>query len=753
MALGDGIRRDIQLVSQVERDRFIAAILTLDTARFYPDGVSYWDKQEDIHKNAHAAGADVHSGFAFLGWHRELVNRFEGLLREVDPELSLHYWDWTVDPTSTAGGRANLFTPQFMGNAHGDAGPPLQDFESTEGGGHTHIWRNLLGGAPGITSDHDLIHASDGAMQNDQYTQFLNAMQGAHGYAHSAYIRGTIAQPHFSFHDPFVFLLHSNVDRLWAMWQTQIGQEWRLDPNQTYGTPGADPTSSLYTEVQPWAGDDGTGFPPLRPWAPPENQQVHKTYKDITIVAPACYDTLPVNVQVVDVENPGNVIRFNDVPQGETTIRAAVFRIYSCVPVTLHVTTPPGAPYTVLTPGGTVTAGHGPELFQEVRIWFSFTGGAPGPAPAASAVIHCNETGHDYNFTFQGNAIARPTVATMLVLDQSGSMAWPAGSTGRTRIEVLHDAAAQFVQLVPAGDAVGMVRFDNAAFPGIAVQTLGAGIFDPNRVAVLNAVQAIAPNGATSIGNGLTLGRNTLDPVMGFDKKAVIVFTDGLENTSLYIGDVLGLINDRTFAIGLGNEQQVSTGALTTLTNHTGGYLLVSGPLLPGNDDYFRVSKYFLQILAGVANNSIVLDPTGVLDAGTRVRIPFVVADSDIETTVILLTDVAGIPFDLETPDGHIIRPGNAAAAGATFEVGHKMSFYRFSLPLLANGKKAGAGTWNAILGTEERGQFDKATGRKGQLRYSLSVHAHSNLRFTARINQTSLEPGGALTIVVSLIE
>ena|SRR3989442_11038019 len=73
-------------------------------------------------------GADVHRGPAFLPWHRELCNRLEALLREVDLGLSLHYWDWTTDPHPT------LFVAKFMGNANGNAGFPLQNFESTEGG-------------------------------------------------------------------------------------------------------------------------------------------------------------------------------------------------------------------------------------------------------------------------------------------------------------------------------------------------------------------------------------------------------------------------------------------------------------------------------------------------------------------------------------------------------------------------------------------------------------------------------------------
>jgi hypothetical protein len=166
----------------------------------------------------------------------------------------------------------------------------------------------------------------------------------------------------------------------------------------------------------------------------------------------------------------------------------------------------------------------------------------------------------------------------------------------------------------------------------------------------------------------------------------MIIFTDGLENTSLYIADVMSLINNRTFAIGLGTTEQVSTGALTALTNNTGGYLLLSGPLASSTDDYFRLSKYFLQVLAGVTNNHVVLDPIGTLIPGMRVKIPFYVSDTDIDATVVLLTDYAGIPFDLQTPEGELVTPWTAAASGAQFAVGTNMSYYRFTLPLVVAG-------------------------------------------------------------------
>lgn len=274
MAMGDGIRRNVADISPAERYRMIYAFLALDTINTYPDGVTHWDKQNEIHQATH-----VHGGPAFLPWHRELCNRLEALLRAVDPALSLHYWDWTTDP------RPALFTTEFMGGANGDAGFPLQDFESTEGGGHPKVWRSVNGGSPGapaVASDNTIVTTGNNATQANQYPQMRLALEGAHNTSHG-YISGTIGNGHFAFHDPFVFLLHSNCDRLLALWQLASGKAWRLNPGQVYGNDGS--STAITEDLEPWAGASG-----LRPWAPPENQQVVKNSTDPSVVAPPLYD-------------------------------------------------------------------------------------------------------------------------------------------------------------------------------------------------------------------------------------------------------------------------------------------------------------------------------------------------------------------------------------------------------------------------------------------------------------------------------
>ena len=322
MALGDGIRRDVTSVSQEERDLLRDAIIRLHTDRRYPGaatdmplrgGVSFWFKQDEIHDATH-----VHSCPPFLPWHRELINRFEDLLRLIDPRLSLHYWDWTTDPVR---GPANLFTSDFMGSSNGQAGPPWEgpglydpnpahpqrDVTGNPADPPGAITRQVGISAPLVTAAQDIA-----ILSAPDYPSMRHLMEDAHNQAHT-YIGGTIGNPHVSFRDPFVFFLHSNVDRLFAEWQHKSRD--RLNPATVYGsesnTKGSGQVTldfrspwGILSPLEPWAGvdaqNDTTGivanFPGVRPWATPDNEQLQpenrKDSKHPSVVHPRLYDTI-----------------------------------------------------------------------------------------------------------------------------------------------------------------------------------------------------------------------------------------------------------------------------------------------------------------------------------------------------------------------------------------------------------------------------------------------------------------------------
>jgi tyrosinase-like protein len=329
MALGDGIRRNVATISPEERNRLRDAMITLQQRSFPGNrsderpvgGVTVWFKQDEVHQATH-----VHRGPAFLTWHREITNRFEASLREVDPMVSLHYWDWQTDPRRSPDGRGgfvNLFTQEFMGAALGSAGEPWLsagfynptanpfrsdiDFNTNDNPfdpprtleravGQNRAKPN---GTPDLgASDADVIEA-------DSFPSMRAVLEGMHNGAHG-YIGGTLADPHRSFRDPFVFLLHSNVDRLFALWQLQPGHAERLDPERIYGsesdTVARGRDVGILTPLEPWAGADAPGREDgviaARPWAAPENEHLRpenqKNSKHPSVVVPSRYDTNPV---------------------------------------------------------------------------------------------------------------------------------------------------------------------------------------------------------------------------------------------------------------------------------------------------------------------------------------------------------------------------------------------------------------------------------------------------------------------------
>jgi subtilisin family serine protease len=480
-----------------------------------------------------------------------------------------------------------------------------------------------------------------------------------------------------------------------------------------------------------------------------------------------------VNTAANRVELLTPTITFNDVPEDETTARAIVFDVQRAQVSTFQIISGPTAnsgPGTFGTfPSDSATLPAGTAVLRQARLWLSHTGTNDGDVTTGTVRVRLVETGEEWEIPISGNTIGRITVGASLVLDQSGSMSAPSGLAAfPTRNDVLRFAAPVFVNVLQEGNGVGIVDFDSDAFERMPVQTAGpaGGGIDPVRLGALGIIGTHSPNpaGMTAIGDGVEAAKTQLDATGStYDQKATIVFTDGHETESKYIADVAPLINDKVFAIGLGTADQIQPNALTALTNGTGGYLLLTGNV--GNDDLFKLSKYFLQVLAGVTNHDIVLDPEGYLQPGQKIRIPFRLNEADISTDVILLSDwpAHAFLFSVETPAGDIIEPSNVTMLGGEYIVGQGVSYYRLTLPV-AVGAGAHSGKWHAVMEINPRyykydGPLTHGNASSNNkipangLRYSLSVQSYSGIRLQGGVQQTSNVPGANVTVRAVLSE
>jgi hypothetical protein len=320
-------------------------------------GVNYFGKFDEIHSDTMS-----HGGEDFLPWHRELLNRLEAQLRAYDPTISIPYWDWSSSASF-------LWTSDFMGvvnsqspDPDGGIGAPWKGAIYNPGcvttcidagtdpcgcanscrpddammnpyynaaflpkvvtrtGTPDTVWggncnnTDVNGNPVVINSDFELIHFADQFAQADQYRRFLGAVTCPHGLAHSM-IGGTMEPPATSARDPFFYLLHANVDRLWTTWQSDPNYPWRKNTslagtvNGVYGNDvNAGGLESVTFALEPWADVQATNgtamYRHIRPYADPARctpstnctgehaDNPAKTSTDASIVLPVLYDAL-----------------------------------------------------------------------------------------------------------------------------------------------------------------------------------------------------------------------------------------------------------------------------------------------------------------------------------------------------------------------------------------------------------------------------------------------------------------------------
>lgn len=566
-----------------------------------------------------------------------------------------------------------------------------------------------------------------------------------------------------------------------------------LDPLR----PRAGTTASILLSnvANPWHGDICTwgtwrrdGFASIADFAMNWSRKGLRVTRDgVDVVVEECRTDLNITLLTPNID-------FREVPRAagglnRTVMRAIEFDVVSTSPISLEYVTPPTGAFArgALDPGPIGPTGTG---IRRVRFWVSYTT-TTNAEDRQTVVLQHAASGSVWSIPLHAIPTARRYTATALVLDRSGSMQLPAGGT-TTKSELLATAAKRFLDAALNNDYIQLVRYNHTAeavpLGSVAVTELT----DASRTALKSHFDGseFAPDGSTSIGAGIRLGRSllatapTISTTGATVHRAMVILTDGLENRAPYIADEAGSIDATTYAIGLGTPANTSAAALQAVAGNHGGYMLVTGGITSEHE--YLLDKYFLQILAAINRADVVFDPQGELEPGHTHTLPFHITDADAGFEAYLLTTLPrAVNFTLVSPGGKTLAP-ERAAADPTLEFirSEALAYYRVPLPIESTGQLLEKeGTWHAKLSLDAATLSpEKIEGLLAQLTqdqthlvderkrllshqafrtprlpskslsYAFVVHAYSSISLRVSLRQSSFEPGGAVTLQASLL-
>jgi hypothetical protein len=398
--------------------------------------------------------------------------------------------------------------------------------------------------------------------------------------------------------------------------------------------------------------------------------------------------------------------------------------------LTIEIATPPGGvgiTPAVLRPseavaGETVTAIHHPhgavKKFQTATlatggvnpvVGFDYAGGSSGSALFDSAgqivggALSAGPLGGDACQVAYTPAttilqeLANPPAPpapfdVMLVMDRSGSMSDPGIVPGRTKMQEARDAASLFVRLLRtnAGDHIGLVSFSTAATTpldsalGNVTQGKKNQLVGQNSPYTGGIIGGLNPGGATSIGGGLSAATGALAP--GSNQRAILLMTDGLQNTPPMIEDVEAALGSiRLVAIGFGAESDLDSALLSRVArSHAGLYTRAN--------DGLELKKFFSLAFGNIFETGALADPEVVFDADEEEprEGSFAVCEEERITAILGWDDPSqNLALDLETPAGVLV---SSPVAGVDIDRGATWQFIRVALPL--DGEAAGTWRW-----------------------------------------------------------
>jgi tyrosinase len=246
------IRKNANKLSTGERDRFVAALAELNDR-----GNGRFKDFRNMHTED--GSPEAHGAPGFLPWHRIYLLDLERELQSFDSSVALPYWRFDQ-------AAPNLFTKDFLGTSLASGQVefsttnPLQ-FWTTDGvvGVDRAPFFNTSTGKPTLRNEAQTL-----GLGNTHRT-FMILEGDPHGLAHVSF-EGSISEIPTAARDPLFFLLHANVDRLWAKWQRQFGRFDAAQAASFDSPPGGNRIGhNLPDTMWPWNGIFGGQRPPTAP--------------------------------------------------------------------------------------------------------------------------------------------------------------------------------------------------------------------------------------------------------------------------------------------------------------------------------------------------------------------------------------------------------------------------------------------------------------------------------------------------------
>lgn len=167
---------------------------------------------------------EIHMRKSFHPWHRAYLMHLEREMQEKYPHVTIPYWKFDK-------AAENVFTPAFVGKTpHVSSGSLLPEFDRSN---PLHSYHNNTAWGPMQRAYKEVDPADDRpssriftekqiieeASSPTEFVGWSTYEEGrSHNQAHNAFF-GLVGDPGRDPVDPLFFMMHSNVDRLWARWQ------------------------------------------------------------------------------------------------------------------------------------------------------------------------------------------------------------------------------------------------------------------------------------------------------------------------------------------------------------------------------------------------------------------------------------------------------------------------------------------------------------------------------------------------------